>query len=132
IYHQPPDYRTGQLSAVFGNPDLKPEGARQYMTGAEVRLTEALGLDVQGYYKDLVDQARQTLASGIGSDVNIPGADSRYTSEGYGRATAWKCCCATSSPTTSSAGSPIRCRGSSATTTTACSTPRGRSISRTT
>lgn len=86
IYHQPPDYRTGQLSPVFGSPDLQPEGARHYMVGAEVRITDNIGLDVQGYYKDLFDQARQTLASGIGSDVNIPGADTLYTSKGYGRA----------------------------------------------
>ena len=52
IYHQPPDYRSGQLSPVFGNSKLKPEGARHYMAGAEVKITEALGLDVQGYYKD--------------------------------------------------------------------------------
>ena len=86
IYHQPPDYRTGQLSPVFGNPDLLPEGARHYTVGAETRLTDTLGLDVQLYYKDLFDQARATLASGIGSDVNIPGAETRYTSKGYGRA----------------------------------------------
>lgn len=86
IYHQPPDYRTGQLSVVFGNPDLWPEGARHLMAGASVRITEALGLDVQGYYKDLFDQSRQTLASGIGSDVNIPGATTVFTSFGYGRA----------------------------------------------
>ncbi|MBL8955408.1 MAG: TonB-dependent receptor plug domain-containing protein, partial [Myxococcaceae bacterium] len=86
IYHQPPDYRSGQLSPVFGNPKLKPEGARHYMAGAEVKITEALGLDVQGYYKDLFDQARLSLASGIGSDVNIPGAMATYTSDGYGRA----------------------------------------------
>jgi TonB family protein len=86
IYHQPPDYRSGELSPVFGNPGLLPEGARHYMAGAEVRFTDAIGLDVQGYYKDLFAQARQTLADGLGSDINIPGAESRYTSTGYGRA----------------------------------------------
>jgi TonB family protein len=86
LYHQPPDYRVGLLSPVFGNPNLKPEGAAHFMVGAEVKITEALGLDVQGYYKRFFDQARQTLASGIGSDVNIPGAEAEYTSGGYGRA----------------------------------------------
>jgi hypothetical protein len=86
IYHQPPDYRSGELSAVFGNPGLRPEGANHYMVGAEYRFTDAIGLDVQGYYKDLFDQARQTLAKGLGSDVNIAGVDSLYTSDGYGRA----------------------------------------------
>lgn len=86
IYHQPPDYRMGQLSPVFGNPDLKPEGSRHYMAGASFKVTDALSFDVQGYYKDLFDQARLTLQSGIGSDVNIPGAVKAYTSDGYGRA----------------------------------------------
>ena len=41
---------------------------------------------MQGYYKDLFSQARQVLATGLGSDVNIPGAETRYSSLGYGRA----------------------------------------------
>lgn len=86
IYHQPPDYRTGQLSKVFGNPDLLPEGARHYLVGGEVRFTDTLELTTQLYYKDFFEQARATLASGLGSDVNIPGAETRYTSQGYGRA----------------------------------------------
>ncbi|MBK7859983.1 MAG: TonB family protein [Archangiaceae bacterium] len=86
LFHQPPDYRAGLLSPVFGNPDLLPEAGAHFMAGAEVRLTDALGLDVQGYYKHFFHQARQTLASGIGSDVNIPGAEAEYTSLGYGRA----------------------------------------------
>ncbi|MFT3837542.1 MAG: TonB family protein [Myxococcaceae bacterium] len=86
LYHQPPDYRLGELSKVFGNPDLLPEAASHYMVGAEAKVTDTLGIDVQGYYKDLFHQARQTLANGLGSDVNIPGAETRYTSKGYGRA----------------------------------------------
>ncbi len=86
IYHQPPDYLQGELSPVFGNPALLPEGARHYMVGAEARITDVIGLDVQGYYKDLFDQARQTLADGLGSDRDIPGAQSLFNSQGYGRA----------------------------------------------
>lgn len=87
MYQQPPDYRQGQLSPVFGNPGLKPEGAWHFMAGAEAKLLGgALELDVQGYYKWLFDQARQTLASGEGSDVSIPGNDTRFSSLGYGRA----------------------------------------------
>lgn len=85
VFHQPADYRAGQLSPTFGNPALLPEGARHFTAGAEARFTDALELDVQGYYKDLFDQARQTLSSGLGSDINIPGAETRYTSKGYGR-----------------------------------------------
>jgi TonB family protein len=86
MYQQPPDYRQGQLSPTFGNPGLRPEGAWHFMAGAEATLWSALELDVQGYYKWLFDQARQTLASGQGSDVSIPGAETRYSSKGYGRA----------------------------------------------
>lgn len=85
-YHQPPDYRLGQLSPVFGNPDLLPEGARHFNVGAETRFTDALSLDVSVYYKQLFQQVRQVLTSGLGSDVNIPGADTRFASTGYGRA----------------------------------------------
>ncbi|MGV3625235.1 MAG: energy transducer TonB, partial [Archangium sp.] len=86
MYQQPPDYRMGQLSPVFGNPKLLPEGAWHFMAGAEARLFEVLELDVQGYYKPLFNQARQTLASGQGSDIAIAGNEGRYTSTGYGRA----------------------------------------------
>lgn len=86
MYQQPPDYRTGQLSPVFGNPKLQPEGAWHFMVGAEAKLFDLFELDVQGYYKPLFNQARQTLASGQGSDIAIAGNETRYTSDGYGRA----------------------------------------------
>jgi hypothetical protein len=86
MYQQPPDYTLGQLSTVFGNPGLLPEGAWHFMAGAEAKLFGFLELDVQGYYKWLFDQARQTLSSGDGSDISIPGAATRYSSTGYGRA----------------------------------------------
>ena len=86
MYQQPPDYRTGQLSPVFGNPALLPEGAWHFMLGAEAKLFDLFELDVQGYYKPLFDQARQTLASGQGSDIAIAGNATRFTSKGYGRA----------------------------------------------
>ncbi|MBL9037354.1 MAG: TonB family protein [Archangium sp.] len=85
LYHQPPDYRQGQLSAKFGNPDLLPEGATQYMVGSEVRFTDAISLDVQLYYKQLFNQSRSTLALGA-DDVNTETTDLRYTSIGKGRA----------------------------------------------
>ncbi len=86
MYQQPPDYRTGQLSPVFGNPKLLPEGAWHFMVGAEAKLFDLFELSVQGYYKPLFDQARQTLASGQGSDITVAGNDTHYTSLGYGRA----------------------------------------------
>jgi TonB family protein len=86
LYHQPPDYRVGQLSPVFGNPDLLPEGAAHFTVGAETRFTEYLSFDASVYYKQLYSQVRQVLTSGLGSDVNIPGAETRFASSGYGRA----------------------------------------------
>lgn len=84
LYHQPPDFRQGQLSPTFGNPDLLPEGASQYMVGTEVRFTDALSLDVQLYYKQLFNQSRATLGAG-GGDVDVDNIDLRYTSIGKGR-----------------------------------------------
>jgi TonB family protein len=83
LYHQPPDYRQGLLTQKFGNPDLLPEGASQFMVGSEVRFTDAITLDVQLYSKDLFNQARATLAeSGDTSSGMIP---VRYGSFGRGR-----------------------------------------------
>jgi TonB family protein len=86
LYHQPPDYRSGLLSPVFGNPELLPEGAHHLTAGAEARFTDFLSLEVQGYYKSLFDQARQTFSSDVGADVNVPGQESRYSSDGIGHA----------------------------------------------
>ena len=84
IYHQPPDYRTGQLSPKLGNPNLEPEGARQFMLGGEANITDAISVDLQLYYKDLFNQARQTLGETSGN-VNLDQVDLRYTSVGHGR-----------------------------------------------
>ncbi|MFO0597918.1 MAG: TonB-dependent receptor [Myxococcaceae bacterium] len=85
IYQQPPDYRTGQLSKALGNPNLEPEGARQYTLGAEGRFTDAISLDLQLYYKDLFHQSRQTLGTTSGS-LDLDQIDLRYTSNGHGAA----------------------------------------------
>lgn len=85
IYHQTPDYRGGLLTQGFGNPNLQPEGARQYMVGTEARFTDAISLDVQLYYKDLFNQARATLAD-TGGSLDVSPSDLRYTSNGRGRA----------------------------------------------
>lgn len=84
LYHQPPNYTQGQLSPTFGNPNLKPEGARQYMVGTEVHFTDALSLDLQLYYKDLFDQVRATLGDTSGSTADP--TDLRYGNTGRGRA----------------------------------------------
>ncbi len=83
LYHQPPDYRTGALDPVFGNPHLMPEAAAHYMVGAEHRFTDAISLDVQLYYKDAFHQARPTLSPSTG-DVSTQAVDLRYLSIGHG------------------------------------------------
>jgi hypothetical protein len=55
----------------------------------EFRYKDYISLDVQGYYKYLFNQSRLVLTSNLGSDVsdfNIPGATTRYSSAGFGRA----------------------------------------------
>ncbi len=68
------------LSPTFGNPDLLPEGATHYSVGVEHQLTEAIGLDVQLYYKDLWQQAQPTLALSQDEEVDL-----HYVSTGRGR-----------------------------------------------
>ncbi len=60
IYHQWPDYRAGQWTREFGNPYLKPEKAVQTMVGVEQKITDAIGLDLQLYYKSLSDLSVQS------------------------------------------------------------------------
>jgi TonB family protein len=85
LYRQPPDYRQGLLSPTFGNPDLRPEGARQYAVGVEQQLTDAISVDVQVYYKSLFHQAQPVLAPPAGSeDVALPNYDSSGKGRGYG------------------------------------------------
>jgi TonB family protein len=85
VYHQPPDYRRGLLSPTFGNPHLLPEGARHYAVGVERQFTDALGLDVQVYYKDLFDQAQSVPApSSPDTDASLPSYASTGKGRGYG------------------------------------------------
>ena len=58
----------------FGNPDLEMERSRHYSVGVEQRLTEALTVDAQVFYKDLYHQA-------------VPIEDTRvqYRNQGDGR-----------------------------------------------
>jgi TonB family protein len=72
LYHQPPDYRQGLLTSTFGNPRLLPEGARHYALGVEQQFTEAISLNVQGYYKDFFDQAQSAPTPGPGEQPGPP------------------------------------------------------------
>ena len=68
LYHQPPDYTFQQWTSAFGNPHLGPEKSVQAMLGLEQRFTDAIGLDVQVYYKSLMDlewsSTRQVVRDG--------------------------------------------------------------------
>lgn len=82
LFHQPPDYRQGQLTPTYGNPNLLPEAASHYSLGVEHQFTDAIGVDVQVYYKDLFHQAQATTGS---STANVDEIDLKYTSAGVGR-----------------------------------------------
>jgi len=85
LFHQPPDYRQAQLSPVFGNPNLLPEGATHYSVGVEKKFSDAISANVQVYYKSLFHQARATLAPAA-SDGASEQLDTNYNSRGVGRA----------------------------------------------
>jgi len=85
LYHQPPDYRSGALLPKFGNPGLQAEGALQSMVGTEVRFTDALGLDLQLYEKELFDQVRSTVGDTSGQ-VSSGAQPPPYLNSGRGRA----------------------------------------------
>ena len=59
LFQQPPDYTQGHTSSVYGNPNLKHESSVHYSVGAESKLTQAIGLDVQFYLKDGFNIIRQ-------------------------------------------------------------------------
>lgn len=53
LFYQEPLY--DETDGVFGNPDLKPEGATHYSVGVEWKPLPHLLFDVTGFYKDLFD-----------------------------------------------------------------------------
>ncbi len=80
IYHQAP---TPQYATVeFGNPDVKEEGAIQYMIGAERRIAGPVSADLQLYYKDLFDAVAQSDRLVERGGELVP---ERYTNDGTGR-----------------------------------------------
>src|SRR5262249_32271447 len=53
VYHQPP--LAEDLSAVFGNPELSVAKAVHYLAGANVKFTDALTLEVTGFFSRQTD-----------------------------------------------------------------------------
>ncbi len=66
LFNQPPTEL--RLDPEFGNPDLEPEWAIHYGLGVEYQITDALSLDVQGFYidrRDLSDQVEGFEVEGL-------------------------------------------------------------------
>jgi outer membrane receptor for ferrienterochelin and colicin len=52
----------GGTQGVFGNPDLKPQRTVMYELGLQQQLTEDLGIDVTGFYRDVRDWVTSSVA----------------------------------------------------------------------
>lgn len=79
-YHQSPS--PDEVGRDFGNPDLRLERALQYVLGTEVKITEYLDVNVEGFYKDLdrlVSRTGQVIDRGRGPEPLI------YDNGGIGR-----------------------------------------------
>jgi TonB family protein len=77
IYHQNP--QPFEILDVTGNPDLSAEESYQFTLGTEVRFTDFLSLDVQGFYKRL-DKLVVFTTNGAQSG----GSDSAWANVGDG------------------------------------------------
>ncbi len=80
IYHQAPTPQ--YATAEFGNPDVKEEGAVQYMLGVERRIAGPVSIDAQLYYKDLFDTVARSERIVRRGDEFVA---ERYNNEGSGR-----------------------------------------------
>jgi TonB family protein len=83
MYHQflNPFY----LSREFGNPDLKPEAARQYSVGVEQKIVGPLSANVQGYFIDKIGQlAGSTQVVVRDGQTVLERYDNRGTGKAYG------------------------------------------------
>ena len=81
LFHQPP--QPVYLTKEWGNPDLHEEGARHYMIGVEQRLFGPLSLDLQLYYKALLDLVLPTDGVVVRDGQRVA---ERYTNGGTGKA----------------------------------------------
>jgi hypothetical protein len=72
-FSQPPEYYEAIVGV--GNPDIKPYHALHVSAGAELQATDALSLDVEGFYKHITDRVVSTPLS----------APPRFINDGEGR-----------------------------------------------
>jgi outer membrane receptor protein involved in Fe transport len=80
LTHQPPGAQ--YLDEEFGNPRLDPEHAVQYTVGFERQLTDALRLDLQGFWSTMRDLVIPTDSAAVGDSVERE----FYANDGSGRA----------------------------------------------
>ena len=78
LYHQNP--QGYEILDVTGNTALKSEQSVQVTLGTEIRFTDFLSLDVQGFYKRL----ERLVVAGSQSDVAAGGSDAAWTNSGDG------------------------------------------------
>jgi TonB family protein len=78
LYHQNP--QGYEILEVTGDTDLKSEQSIQATLGTEVRFTDFLTLDVQGFYKRL----ERLVVAGSRADVAAGGSDSAWSNSGDG------------------------------------------------
>jgi TonB family protein len=81
LFDQPP--QEWRLDEELGNPDLKPEWAEHYGLGVEWRATEALSVDLDGFYlrrHDLSERSDDVKVSGGSVDAK------RFENSGQGYA----------------------------------------------
>lgn len=82
LFQQPPDFRFGQSTRTFGNPDLKHESALHAMLGVEQRLTDAISLDAQLYFKWMYNLVTQSTAVVVRDGQETL---ERYANRAFGR-----------------------------------------------
>jgi TonB family protein len=70
LYHQPPF--ADEISPIFGNPNLGPFKAAHYSLGISHRFTQALSLDLTGFYKNLSDVVVRSEAAIVRDGKIVP------------------------------------------------------------
>lgn len=72
--YQKPAYKvptaTGLVSTTYGNPDLNAEKTVQYEIGLQQQLSDALSIDVTGFYKDTRDWVTTSPAIYVGESAD--------------------------------------------------------------
>lgn len=74
--YQKPGYKVStasSLQGVFGNPDLKPQRTVMYEIGLQQQLSDNIGMDVTGFYRDIRDWVT------AGPPISTPVAGTAYS-----------------------------------------------------